>query len=96
MWLLEGFTGYLTEAELRPFLDVIRTSTALGSRIVATFVGITRYGPDKVGADCTTATVLAIRGATVLERRRCCVHVLAWSTCEYVHACCVPRSDAAA
>jgi len=43
IWLLEGFTGYLTEDELRKLLDSLKSISATGSRLVATFLG-EKYG----------------------------------------------------
>eukprot|EP01103_Thecamoeba_quadrilineata_P010917 TRINITY_DN248_c0_g1_i1.p1 TRINITY_DN248_c0_g1~~TRINITY_DN248_c0_g1_i1.p1 ORF type:complete len:304 (+),score=50.20 TRINITY_DN248_c0_g1_i1:87-998(+) len=39
IWLLEGLTGYLTQEELYTFLKYIRSLSASGSRMVATFLG---------------------------------------------------------
>eukprot|EP00929_Paragymnodinium_shiwhaense_P051107 TRINITY_DN25730_c0_g2_i1.p1 TRINITY_DN25730_c0_g2~~TRINITY_DN25730_c0_g2_i1.p1 ORF type:complete len:279 (-),score=54.43 TRINITY_DN25730_c0_g2_i1:429-1265(-) len=39
VWLLEGLTGYLTEAELSTLLDKVATLATAGSRMVVTFVG---------------------------------------------------------
>lgn len=39
VWLLEGFTGYLTEEELRVVMRDIRGLSADGSKMIATFLG---------------------------------------------------------
>lgn len=39
IWLLEGFTGYLKEEELRDLFCTIKPLSAAGSELIATFVG---------------------------------------------------------
>lgn len=39
LWLLEGFVGYLTEEELHIFMTTLANASALGSKLVATFLG---------------------------------------------------------
>lgn len=39
LWLLEGFTGYLTEEELTKVFDTISEFSALGSILLVTFIG---------------------------------------------------------
>jgi methyltransferase (TIGR00027 family) len=40
MWLLEGFTGYLTEEELRKVFSSITSLRQPGSKLIATFLGV--------------------------------------------------------
>jgi methyltransferase (TIGR00027 family) len=40
MWLLEGFTGYLTEEELRKVFSSITSLCQPGSKLIATFLGV--------------------------------------------------------
>lgn len=44
IWLLEGFTGYLTEDELRKLFDSQKSISAAGSWMVATFLGQSHSG----------------------------------------------------
>lgn len=39
IWLLEGFTGYLTEEEVRRVFTTIKEVSAVGSKMIATFLG---------------------------------------------------------
>jgi O-methyltransferase involved in polyketide biosynthesis len=39
VWLLEGFTGYLTEEELQACFTKTTFSSAPGSMLIATFIG---------------------------------------------------------
>jgi len=46
IWLLEGLIGYLTQEELYAFLKTIRSLSASGIRMIATFIGTNR--PDSL------------------------------------------------
>ena len=39
LWILEGFTGYLTEDEAKSLMQELTAISASGSQIVATFIG---------------------------------------------------------
>jgi len=46
VWLLEGFTGYLTKDELLPLLTGIARMSAVGSRLIATWIGFAKDKDD--------------------------------------------------
>eukprot|EP01099_Mayorella_cantabrigiensis_P008972 TRINITY_DN939_c0_g1_i1.p1 TRINITY_DN939_c0_g1~~TRINITY_DN939_c0_g1_i1.p1 ORF type:complete len:305 (-),score=84.76 TRINITY_DN939_c0_g1_i1:133-984(-) len=53
IWLLEGFVGYLTETELNQALTQFSSSSALGSKIIATVPGSKFPPPTKMQRFCT-------------------------------------------
>jgi methyltransferase (TIGR00027 family) len=44
LWLLEGLTGYLTEEELSALVSAITATSCGGSRLLATFIGLSFGG----------------------------------------------------